>query len=148
MSGEERGIAGSRAAALREAVVVVGLGLSATWLIPSQTVSGPVLGLPPAFLPMLSAIAIIALAMVGLAMRLWQPEPLRPERLAPIWPAAMIVCVVIAGVMVLQLVGPFFCGLAIMALGLAALRERRIPVLLTALAGTGLILGVVFRVWR
>jgi hypothetical protein len=60
----------------------------------------------------------------------------------------MIVCVVIAGVLALQYAGLFFCGLMTMALGLAALRERRIPVLLAALAGTGLILGAVFHVWR
>lgn len=148
MSAGEPEISGARAAAFREAAMVIGLGLAATRLIPSQTTSGPVLGLPPAFLPTLCAIAIIALAAVGLATRLWRPEPLRPERLAPIWPAAMIVCVVIAGVLALQYAGPFFCGLAVMVLGLAALRERRTPVLLTALAGTGLILGVVFHVWR
>jgi hypothetical protein len=147
VSGEEEA-AGSRAAALREAAVVVGLGLAAAWLIPSQTTSGPVLGLPPAFLPALCAIAIMALGVIGLAMRLWRPEPLRPERLAPVWPAAMIVGVAIAGVLALQYAGPFFCGLTTMALGLAALRERRVSVLLTALAGTGLILGVVFHVWR
>jgi hypothetical protein len=149
VSGEERGIAGARAAALREAAVILALGLAAVvWLIPAQTTSGPVLGLSPAFLPTLCAVAIIALTVVGLALRLWQPEPLRPERLSAVWPAAMVAGVAIAGVLVLQLAGRFLCGLVIMVLGLAVLGERRIPVLLITLAGTCLVLGAVFQVWR
>jgi hypothetical protein len=148
VSGKERGIAGARAAALREAAVILALGLAAVRLIPAQTTSGPVLGLSPAFLPTLCAAAIIALTVVGLALRLWQPEPLRPERLAAVWPAAMVACVAIAGVLVLQFAGRFLCGLAIMVLGLAVLGERRIPVVLMTLAGTCLVLGLVFQVWR
>ena len=86
------------------------------------------LGLPPAFLPTVCAVAIIALAVLGLAMRLWKPEPLRPERVAPWWPAALILGVAIAGVLALQLAGPFICGLVTVALGLAAMRERRVRV--------------------
>jgi hypothetical protein len=148
VSDDKGEIVSSRLAGIRETAVIVGLGLAVVWLIPSQTTSGPVLGLPPAFLPTLCALAIMALAVIGLAMRLWKPEPLRSERLAPYWPAALVVCVVIAGMLVLQFLGPFFCGLAIMVLGLVALGERRIRVLLVTLAGTGLVLGGVFQVWR
>ena len=148
MSDAERGIAGSRRAALREAAIVAGLGIAAIWLIPSQTASGPVLGLPPAFLPTVCAVAIVGLTLLGLAIRLWKPEPLRPERMAPWWPAALVLGVAIAGVLVLQVLGPFACGLVTVALGLAAMRERRVHVVLTTLAITALILGVVYQVWR
>jgi hypothetical protein len=147
VSAGEGGTAGSRGAALREAAIVVGLGVAVAWLIPSQTTSGPVLGLPPAFLPTVCAMAIIGLTLLGLAIRLWMPEPLRPERLAPWWPAALVLGVVIAGVLALQVFGPFTCGLVVVALGLAAMGERRVRVLLTTLATTALILGVVFQVW-
>lgn len=148
MSDEERGIAGSRPAALRETAVVVGLALGATWLVPFQTTSGPVLGLAPAFLPKLCTIAVMLLAVIGLAARLWRPEPLRPERTAPVWPAALVLCVAIAGVLALQFLGPFAAGLIVMALGLAALGERRIRVLLITLAGSALVFGVIYQVWR
>jgi hypothetical protein len=148
VSAGERGTAGSRGAALRETAVVVGLGVAVTWLIPSQTTSGPVLGLPPAFLPTVCVMAIIALTLLGLGVRLWQPEPLRPERLAPWWPAALVLGLAIAGVLALQALGPFACGLVVVALGLAAMRERRIHVLGITLATTALVLGVVYQVWR
>jgi hypothetical protein len=148
VSERERETAGSRVAALRESAIIVGLGAAVVWLIPSQTTSGPVLGLPPAFLPTLCAMAIIGLALLGLGMRLWRPEPLRPERAAPWWPAALILGVKITGVLVLQFLGPFACGVVVVALGLAAMREWRICVVLITLVATTLILGVVYQVWR
>ena len=148
MSDAQRAPAGSRGAALREAAVVAGLGIGAIALIPSQTTSGAVLGLPPAFLPTVCAAAIVALAGLGLAMRLWKPEPLRPERVAPWWPAALILSVAIAGVLALQLVGPVASGLVAVALGLAAMREWRVRVVGITLAATALTLAVVYQVWR
>jgi hypothetical protein len=53
-----------------------------------------------------------------------------------------------AGVLVLQVLGPFACGLAVVVLGLATMRERRVGVLLTTLAVTALVLGAVYQVWR
>jgi hypothetical protein len=148
VSDTQRVAAGSRRAALREAAIVAGLGIAAIGLIPSQTTSGPVLGLPPAFLPTVCAVAIVALTVLGLGVRLWKPEPLRPERSAPWWPAALVLGVAMAGVLVLEVLGPFACGLAVVVLGLAAMRERRVGVLLTTLAVTALVLGAVYQVWR
>jgi hypothetical protein len=148
VSEEQRAPAGSRSAALREFTVVAGLGIGAIALIPSQTTSGPVLGLPPAFLPTICAAAVVGLTVVGLGFRLWKPEPLRPERLAPWWPGLLVVGVAIAGVLTLQVLGPFASGLVVVALGLAAMRERRIRVVGITLAATALTLAVVFQVWR
>lgn len=148
MSAGQPGAAGSRRAALGEAAVVAGLGLAAVWIIPRQTTSGPVLGLPPALLPSVCAIAIIVLALLGLGLRLWKPEPVAPERTAPVWPAALIGAVAAAGILALQLLGPVACGLLVVALGLAALGERRPRILAPALAGAALVLTLVFRVWR
>jgi hypothetical protein len=148
VSDAERATAGSRGAALRETAIVVGLAVAVIWLIPSQTTSGHVLGLPPAFLPTVCAVAIIGLTVLGLGVRLWKPEPLRAERVAPWWPAALVLGVAIAGVLALQTVGPVTCGLVIVALGLAAMRERRVRVVGITLAATALALAVVFQVWR
>ena len=137
-----------RSVAIREAAAVVALGLAAIWLIPKQTTQGPVLGLPPAFLPTVCAAAIIMLGLFGLALRLWKPEPLRPERVAVVWPAALIGGVVIAGMLALQFAGPFISGLVMVVLGLAALGERRVRIQLGAIAFTALVLGMVFQVWR
>ena len=57
-------------------------------------------------------------------------------------------CVAVAGVLALQFAGPFACGLITAALGLAAMRERRVNVLLITLATTALILAAVYQVWR
>jgi hypothetical protein len=138
----------SRGAALREAAVVGGLGLGAIWLISAQTKSGAVLGLSPAFLPTVCAVAIVALTAIGLGIRLWRPEPLRPERVAHWWPAALVLGVAIAGVLALQLAGPLASGLTTVTLGLAAMRERRVAVLSTTLAVTALVLILIFHVWR
>lgn len=148
MSEDARAAARSRSAAFREAAVVGGLGLGAVWLISVQTKSGDVLGLSPAFLPNVCAVAIVALTAIGLSIRLWRPEPLRPERVAPWWPAALVFGVAIAGVMALQLAGPLASGLTAVALGLAAMRERRMPVLASTLAVTALVLILIFHVWR
>jgi hypothetical protein len=148
MRGDGRGDAASRAAALKETAVVVGSALAAIWVIPSQTASGPVLGLKPALLPTFCAVTIIAVALIALVLRLWHPEPFSPGRSAPFWPAALIAAVVIAGVLVLQFVGPVACGLAVVALGLAALREKRTRIVLPTLAGAALVLAVTFQVWR
>lgn len=148
MTSDEQRLNGSRLAAAKEAAIVLGLGIAALWLIPAQTTSGPVLGLPPAFLPTLCAAAIIALASLGLATRLWKPEPLRTERTAPYWPAGLLLCIAVAGVLALQFVSSFVCGLLIIALGLPALGERRPRVFLPTLGVAALVLGVVLRVWR
>lgn len=148
MNDAEPAAARARPAALRETAVVVALGAAVVWIIPQQTTSGQVLGLPPAFLPTVCATAIIGLVSLGLAMRLWRPEPLRAERLAPWWPAALVLGVAVAGVLALQLFGPVACGLVVVALGLAAMRERRAPVLLATLAVAALVLVIVFRAWR
>jgi hypothetical protein len=148
VSDAGRAAAGSRRAALRETAIVAGLGIAVIWLIPSQTTSGPVLGLAPAFLPTVCAAAVVALTLLGLGLRLWKPEPLRPERVAPWWPAALVLGVAMAGVLALQAMGPVACGLVVVALGLAAMRERRVRVLLITLAATALALGVVYQVWR
>lgn len=137
-----------RSVAIREAAAVVALGLAAIWLIPKQTTQGPVLGLPPAFLPTVCAAAIIMLGLFGLALRLWKPEPLRPERVAVVWPAALIGGVVIAGMLALQFAGPFISGLVMVVLGLAALGERRVRIQVGTIAFTTLVLGMVFQVWR
>ena len=137
-----------RAVVIAEAAIVVGLGLAAIWLIPMQTTQGPVLGLPPAFLPTACAGAITTFGLLGLALRLWKPEPLRPERAAAFWPAAAILGVVIAGVLTLQFVGPLASGLVIVALGLAVLGETRARVLIGTMAATVLVLSVVFQIWR
>jgi hypothetical protein len=137
-----------RSAAIGEAAVVVALGLAAIWLIPTQTTQGPVLGLPPAFLPTVCAIAIVAVALLGLAVRLLRPEPLPSEPGLPSWPVASMLGVVMAGALVLQLAGPFAGGVVIVALGLVLLGERRMPVLLGTLAGAALVLGAVLQVWR
>jgi hypothetical protein len=148
VSDAQRATAGSPVPALREAAVVAGLGIAIIWLIPSQTTSGAVLGLPPAFLPTVCASAIVILAVLGLGVRLWKPEPLRPERGAPWWPAALVLGVTIAGVLALQFLGSFASGLVAVALGLAALREHRSRVVGVTLAATTLILAVVYQVWR
>ena len=148
MSGVERGAAASRLAALRETFVVAGLAMGVIWLIPSQTASGPVLGLKPGLLPTVCAVAIAGIALIALVFRLLRPEPLLPERSAPIWPAAMIAAVAIAGVLALQFLGPIACGLVVVALGLAALGEKRPRIVLLTLAGTALVLALVFQVWR
>jgi len=145
---DEPGVAERRSVAISEAAVVVALGLAAIWLIRKQTTQGPVLGLPPAFLPTVCAAAIIMLALFGLALRLWKPEPTRPERVAVVWPAALIGGVVIAGMLALQFAGPFISGLVMVVLGLAALGERRVRIQLGTIAFTGLVLGMVFQVWR
>jgi hypothetical protein len=138
----------SRAAAILEAAIVVALGLGAIWLIGVQTTQGAVLGLPPAFLPTVCAIAIIAVAVLGLAARLWRPEPLLPEQALPTWPAALLLGVVTAGGLVLQLVGPFASGLVTVALGLVLLGERRPLVLVGSMAAAAIVLGAVLQVWR
>jgi hypothetical protein len=148
VSDGQRATVGSRGAALRETAIVVGLGAAVIWLIPSQTTSGPVLGLRPAFLPTLCAAAIVTLALLGLALRLWKPEPLPAERVAPWWPAALVLGVATAGVLALRVVGPVACGLVIVALGLAAMRERRVRVVGITLAATALVLVLVFHAWR
>jgi hypothetical protein len=148
VNGGEQGPTGSRLTALRETAIVVALGAAALWLIPRQTTSGAVLGLPPAFLPKVCAVAIIALALIGLAMRLWQPQPLRPERLTGYGPVALILAVVIVGVVALQWLGPLACGLLVMGLGPMALGERRMRVLAITLACTALLLSAVFQTWR
>jgi hypothetical protein len=148
VSDAQRTAIGSPGPALREAAVVAGLAAAIIWLIPSQTTSGAVLGLPPAFLPTVCAAAIIVLAGVGLSVRLWKPEPIRPERVAPWWPAALVLGVTIAGVLALQFLGSFASGLVAVALGLAALREHRSRVVGVTLAATTLILAVVYQVWR
>jgi hypothetical protein len=148
VSGQAGVSARSRGAALREEAVVGGLGLGAIWLISAQTKSGAVLGLSPAFLPTVCAVAIVALTAIGLGIRLWRPEPLRPERVAHWWPAALVLGVAIAGVLALQLAGPLASGLTTVTLGLAAMRERRVAVLSTTLAVTALVLILIFHVWR
>lgn len=148
MSGDEGGAAASRLAALRETFVVTGLALAVIWLIPSQTASGPVLGLKPGLLPAVCAVAIAGIALIALVFRLWQPEPLLPERSTPIWPAALIAAVAVAGVLALQFLGPIICGLVVVALGLAALREKHPRIVLPTLAGTALVLAAIFQVWR
>ena len=90
MSGETPEHSISRLVATREAVIVVALGAAALWIIPRQTTSGPVLGLPPAFLPQVCAVAIIALALLSLTLRLWKAEALPPERVAAYGPAALM----------------------------------------------------------
>lgn len=139
---------GSRLAAIRETAIVVALALGALWIIPRQTTSGPVLGLPPAFLPKVCVFAILALALLGLALRLWKPEPLASERITAFGPAALILGVAVAGTVALQWLGPFACGLIAMALGTIALGERRPSVLVPTLAGAVLVLGAVFQPWR
>jgi hypothetical protein len=67
---------------------------------------------------------------------------------APWWPAALILGVAIAGVLALQLAGPVISGLVTVALGLAAMRERRVRVVGITLAATALTLAVVYQVWR
>jgi hypothetical protein len=148
VSATGRPTAGSRGAALRETAVVVGSGVAVAWLIPSQTTSGPVLGLAPAFLPTVCASAIIGLALLGLGLRLWKPEPLRAERLGPWWPAALVLGMTIAGVLTLQSLGPVACGLVVVALGLPAMGERRVAILAGTLATTALVLGIVYQIWR
>jgi nucleoside recognition membrane protein YjiH len=149
MSGDERGDRASRLAALRETAVVAGLALAALRVIPSQTASsGPVLGLQPGLLPTVCVAVIAIVALIALALRLWRPEPLLPQRSAPIWPAAMLAAVAGAGVLALQLLGPVACGVVVVALGLAVLRERRMAIVLPTLAGTALVLAAVFQVWR
>jgi len=137
-----------RSVAIREAAVVVALGLAAYWLIGKQTTQGPVLGLPPAFLPTVCATAIITLGLFGLALRLWKPEALQPDRTAPLWPAALMLGVVIAGVLALQLAGPFVSGLVMVGLGLAALGERRVRILIGTMAAAVFAFGMIFQVWR
>lgn len=141
-------LSSGRSAAVKEAAIVVALAIGGIWLIRTQTTSGPVLGLAPAFLPMLCVGAIFVLALLGLAVRLWTPEPARLEQQAAWWPAALLLCVAIAGVLALQLVGPFASGFVTVALGLVALRERRLRVVLPALAVTAVTLGLIFHVWR
>lgn len=145
---DQPGATERRSVAIREAAAVVALGLAAIWVIGKQTTRGPVLGLPPAFLPTVCATAIIALGLFGLALRLWKPESLPPERTAPPWPAAMILGVVIAGVLALQLVGPFVSGVVMVALGLAVLGERRARILIGTMAAAVLAFGMIFQVWR
>ena len=152
MNGDERGITASRLAALRETAVVAGLALAALWVIPRQTASGPafgpVLGLQPGLLPTVCAGVIAVVALVALVLRLWKPEPLQPERSAPIWPAALLSGVAIAGVLAMQFIGPVASGLLAVALGLAALGERRLRIVVPTLAGTVLVLALIFQVWR
>ncbi len=148
MNGDERGVTASRLAALRETAVVAGLALAALWVIPRQTASGTVLGLQPGLLPTVCAGVIVVVALLALVLRLWRPELLRPERSAPIWPAALIAAVAIAGVLALQFLGPVACGLLVVALGLAALGERRLRIVLPTLAGTAAALAIVFQPWR
>ncbi len=145
---DEPEVAERRSLAISEAAVVVALGLTAIWLIPKQTTQGPVLGLPPAFLPTVCAAAVVTLGLLGLVLRLWKPEPIRPERTAAVWPAALIGGVVIAGMLALQFAGPFVSGLVMVVLGLAALGERQIRVLLGTIAFSTLVLGMVFQVWH
>jgi hypothetical protein len=137
-----------RSTAIGEAAVVVGAGLAVAWLIPGQTTHGPVLGLSPAFQPTACVIAIIALGLLGLALRLARPQPLKSERTAPAWPAALILGTVVAGLLTLQYLGPVACGLVIVALGLAVLGERRLPILLGTMAASALILVITFQPWR
>ena len=148
MTGGEPASAGSRLAAVRETAIVAALALAALWIIPRQTASGPVLGLPPAFLPTVCVWAILALALIGLALRLWKPEPESPARHAKLAPAALILGVAVAGATALHGLGAFACGLVVVTLGTVALGERRLPVLATTLAGTALALGAIFQPWR
>jgi hypothetical protein len=148
MNGDERGVTASRLAALRETAVVAGLALAALWVIPRQAASAAVLGLQPGLLPTVCAWVIAIVALVALVLRLWRPEPLLPERSAPIWPAALIAAVAIAGILALQFLGPVACGLLVVALGLVALGEKRLAIVLPTLAGTALVLAVVFQPWR
>jgi hypothetical protein len=137
-----------RSVAIREAAIVVALGLAAIWVIGKQTTQGPVLGLPPAFLPTVCATAIVVLGLLGLALRLWKPEVLQPDRMAPLWPAALILGVVIAGVLALQFAGPFASGVVTVGLGLAALGEKRTRILIGTMATAVLTFGLIFQVWR
>lgn len=148
MSGDGRGAAASRRAALREIAVVAGLAMAAVWIIPSQTASGPVLGLKPAMLPTFCALAVLAIALFALVARLWHPEPLQLARSAPFWPAALIAAVAIAGVLMLQVLGPVVCGLVVVSLGLTVLGEKRKRIVLSTLAGTALVLAITFQPWR
>jgi hypothetical protein len=137
-----------RSAAILEAAIVVALGLAAIWLIRVQTTHGPVLGLPPAFLPTVCAVAIIAVTLIGLAVRLWRPERLLPEQALPAWPAAMLLGVAIGGGLVLQLAGSFAGGLTIVAVGMVLLGERRPVVLIGTLVAAVLVLALALQVWR
>jgi hypothetical protein len=109
-----------RSAALLEAAIVVALGLGAIWLV----------------------------ALLGLAVRLWRPEPLPAAPALPAWPAAMLLGVVVAGGLVLQLVGPFAAGLVVVALGLILLGERRPLALVGTMAAAAVVLAAVLQVWR
>ena len=143
------GVAGSRLGTTFEGLVIIGLALAAIfWIIPAQTTSGAVLGLPPAFMPKVAATAIAVLAAAGLALRLARPEAPAPERRAPLGPAILVGGLTTLGVLALQFLGPIAAGLIMVVLGVPALGERRPGVLLTAFAVTAVALLLAFRPWQ
>lgn len=143
------GFTGSRFGAILEGLVVLGLALTAILrIIPAQTTSNAVLGLPPAFMPTVAAAAVAVLAAVGLALRLVWPEPPAPERRAPLGPAILVGGLATLGVLTLQFLGPVTAGLIMVVLGVPALGERRAGVVLAAWAVTAVALLVAFRPWQ
>jgi len=143
------GVAGARLGTILDGLVVIGLALVAIlWIIPAQTTSGAVLGLPPAFMPKVAATAIAVLAAAGLALRLARPGAPAPERRAPLGPAILVGGLTMLGVLTLQFLGPIAAGLVMVVVGVPALGERRPRVLLTAFAVTAVALLLSFRPWQ
>lgn len=134
-------------AVLAEGVVIVLLAAVAlVWIIPAETTSGDVLGLPPAFMPNVAVVAIGVLAVLGIVLRLIAPEPrgARVQVAAPLLVAALA----LLGVLTLRYVGPLAAGLLVVLLGMPALGERRWRVMAITLATVAAGLILAYRPWR
>lgn len=145
---KDGGAAGEvRLAVLAEGVVIVLLAAVAlVWIIPAETTSGDVLGLPPAFMPNVAVVAIGVLAVLGIVLRLIAPEPrgARVQVAAPLLVAALA----LLGVLTLRYVGPLAAGLLVVLLGMPALGERRWRVMAITLATVAAGLILAYRPWR
>lgn len=139
----------SRLAVLVEGLVIVGLAAVAfVWIIPAETTSSDVLGLPPAFMPNVAVVAIGALAVLGIVLRLLVPEPRSAEGGFQLGAPLLAAGLALVGVVALRYLGAIAAGLLVVLLGMPALGERRWRVMATTLAVVAVGLILAYRPWR
>lgn len=133
-----------RLAAVVETAALCGLGLVAIlWVIPAQT-SGAGLGLPPAFLPTVCAVAATLLTLGDGIVRVVRPRPSETNEEG--WSAFILVgAVTIICTILFQVAGIVVSTLFTIPACMLLLGERRwLPILLTTAVAT-IGLGFVFR---
>lgn len=139
----------SRLAVLAEGLIIVLLAVVAyVWIIPAETTSSDVLGLPPTFMPNVAVVAIGVLAALGIVLRLIAPESRAAERGVQLAAPLLVTGLSVVGVVTLQYAGPIAAGLLVLLLGMPALGERRWRVMAVTLAVAAAGLVLAYQPWR